>query len=138
MDKVREIKFRGKCILTGDWIYGSLISFDEQCKFIFPGHEAASSSAFADLVRNKMVMVEPVSVGQYTGLKDKNGVEIFEGDILCGWIGSHWHGGEEKFEEVVKYYEKTASYNFPAIEVRHGDLRVIGNIFENKELLETE
>ena len=75
---------------------------------------------------------------QYTGLKDKNGVEIYEGDILSGWIGSHWHSGEDKFEEVVKYDEKTASYNFAAIEVRYGDLRVIGNIYENPELLEVQ
>ena len=73
---------------------------------------------------------------QYTGLKDKNGVEIYEGDILSGWIGSHWHSGEDKFEEVVKYDEKTASYNFAAIEVRYGDLEVIGNIYENKQLKE--
>ena len=75
---------------------------------------------------------------QYTGLKDKNGVEIYEGDVLSGWIGSHWYSGEDKFEEVVKYDEKTASYNFPAIEVSHGDLRVVGNIYENPELLETK
>ena len=79
-----------------------------------------------------------VDIQQYTGLKDKNGVEIYEGDVLSGWIQSHWHSGEDKFEEVVKYDEKTASYNFPAIEVRHGDLRVIGNIYENPELLEVQ
>lgn len=82
--------------------------------------------------------INNVIIMQYTGLKDKNGVEIYEGDVLSGWIGSHWHSGEDKFEEVVKYDEKTASYNFPAIEVRYGDLRVIGNIYENPELLEVQ
>ena len=82
--------------------------------------------------------INNVIIMQYTGLKDKNGVEIYEGDVLSGWIGSHWYSGEDKFEEVVKYDEKTASYNFPAIEVRYGDLRVIGNIYENPELLEVQ
>lgn len=82
--------------------------------------------------------INNVIIMQYTGLKDKNGVEIYEGDVLSGWIGSHWHSGEDKFEEVVKYDEKTASYNFAAIEVRYGDLRVIGNIYENPELLEVQ
>ena len=128
MEELLGIKFRAINHKTNYW-------FDESELVFHNGQWYQDWRSFEDGFALNM---NECMVMQYTGLKDKNGVEIYEGDILCGWIGSHWHSGEDKFEEVVKYDEKTASYNFPAIEVRYGDLRVIGNIFENQALLETE
>ena len=132
MEYVREIKFRAwdekkKVMRNVNGINFSTKSV--QCE---PKDGIDSNSEMYD----PFLFVGKYKLMQYTGLKDKNGVEIYEGDVLRGWIDSHWHSGEDKFVEVVKYDEKTASYNFPAIEVRHGDLEVIGNIYENKQLKE--
>ena len=123
---MREVKFRAWDEDSKTMVYQS-DNGDEYC------WQIGAEEIWVENIREDYILKNKLM--QYTGLKDKNGVEIFEGDILCGWIGSHWHSGEDKFEEVVKYDEKTASYNFPAIEVRHGDLRVIGNIFESGEIL---
>lgn len=138
MNLCREIKFRGKCIKTGDWIYGSLISFDEQCKFIFPGHEAASSSTFADLVRAKMVMVEPSTVSQYTNQKNHEDIEIYEGDYASKELDNGFDYGE--FEGVVelidgKWVINNRVNHYEELFTEIEQIEILGNIYENQELL---
>lgn len=75
---------------------------------------------------------------QYTGIKDKKDVEIYEGDIISGWVSAHSHSGRDKVLKIVKYQVDRARYNFDAIDVFVDDkeyLEVIGNIYENPELI---
>ena len=138
---MREIKFRGKT-LSGKWAYGDLVHFTNtqgiDASVIITEHQATGESDDFDYAlcyaRNEFKVVIPESVGQFTGLHDKNGKEIYEGDIVRYDMGG---------ECEVSYCIGGGFAGFdlsPAFHNGHQlkDVEVIGNIHDNPELLKTE
>lgn len=153
---MREILFRGKRKDNGEWVEGSLISFTgSQFTAIF------SSPSFS-------CTVDPSTVGQYTGLTDKNGTKIFEGDIVqyntledfdCqsvvrfGKYEQDGSSGEYAKRNCIGFFVEVENFTcpdwceneperFPEYLAQQNILEiaskceVIGNIYDNPELLE--
>jgi uncharacterized phage protein (TIGR01671 family) len=122
---MREYLFRGKTIANGKWSEGTLLVTKQGC-CITPDATV-------------YVAVDPETVGQYTGLTDKNGTKIFEGDIVKYGDTVHnvvfeQRNGTAYFGLVYSTLE-TLSFGY------YQDLKqieVIGNIYDNPELLGDE
>lgn len=136
---MREILFRGKPLgdLHGKFIYGSLGVLNTDLCAIYHCFE------FKD---DEMELVYINTVGQYTGLKDKNGNKIFEGDIVKRKY-TLWHSETKKTREtqigVVSYSNKDCGFCLDKVCYLgipwDGDtLEIIGNIHDNPELLKVE
>ena len=128
---MREILFRGKRVDTGEWVEGSLIGNDVIVGKIVEFEEDYFCTEF-------WYKVDPETVGQFTGMTDKNGTKIFEGDIVRH-IDTYWHVVEVVNSEV---YFDTGMLEFGfrySNELFHcqfnNEFEVIGNIYDNKELL---
>jgi uncharacterized phage protein (TIGR01671 family) len=132
---MREILFRGKT-KDGDWVEGDLVRIkdgDIVTPYIYYHGEVIKQT-----------------VGQFTGLTDKNGTKIFEGDIIADYFGriygvveygeGHFDGGVYKYTGFfVKTKEKEIFYDGNIFDERNTDYwnshKVIGNIHDNPELL---
>ena len=136
---MREILFRGKRFCDGEWVDGSLFIDEKKDK-----HEIIVGY-FNYRIGWEVI---PDTVGQFTGLTDKNGKKIFEGDIVVydnkpynaychiGVGVIVWHKWMWKFR--YKEHEYTYHYSVGTEDFFGAKSEVIGNIHDNPELLEVE
>lgn len=150
----RQVLFRGKRIIEpikidryapNGWVCGGLIEVDDEEAYILP------YDISGEMYRNRpyrfrandfeytimLAEVDPKTIGQFTGLTDKNGNKIFEGDIVKVTTGiegykSTYHSA---IQEVKYNAESGIAVFLPFDNSDMVEVEVIGNIYDNKELL---
>lgn len=136
----REIKFRGKSIMNntcGDWLYSSGIKYGDDVELMYCDEDTSEEWNYID----------KETLGQYTGLDDKNGKEIFEGDIVkqvSYKYSNDEYGHKGFYENISKVLYKGRAFQYEWIKTneiempkdfKENFIEVIGNIYDNPELL---
>lgn len=139
----REIIFRGKSEVTNEWVYGSLVKVGNESHIVgfdevdLDGHHLSYCS-------DRPIFTKQGTIGQFTGLTDKKGREIYEGDVLrinngaviCLLVVT-WNA--EVGSWCLRFKEELKEGTRPLgrwLCDRDYDIELTGNIYDNKELLE--
>jgi hypothetical protein len=130
---MREILFRGKRKNSGKWIFGSIVHQTDYYGDKVDRWFIVEGDFTNDYDIDCTIEVQKETVGQYTGLLDKNGKRIFEGDVVAyreyGNFAVAWDDGAFQFMREDTFYDMLDHYT-------NGFAVVIGNIHDNPELLE--
>ena len=140
----RTIKFRGKRLDNGEWVYGYFYTIQEIEHYIL--QPCALGVLHTEVI--------PETIGQFAGLFDKNGKEIYEGDIV-EWLffsyGCHgeqehylkgyveWHQGGFIFNVTENDFEDAGFYAISDLHTdTESDVKILGNIYDNPDLIKEE
>lgn len=149
---MRQIKFRGKRLDNGEWVYGDLLHIAGGCLIYFGSNTdtaepdiESNSPVAVELFNEEVAVVAPDTVGQFAGPTDKNGRKIYEGDIITVkgryprvvlWDKMMWA------LMLTEYYHDKVFWvmnlQHPGVdwwEEYSDEIEVIGNIHDNPELL---
>lgn len=127
----REILFRGWNKKNKKWLYGYyLVNRGEH--FISPDEFVNPLASYEDYV------IDADTVGQYTGLKDAKGVKIFEGDVIVDESYPYIIQYHEEYSQFVAVPKPDVTIAFYQQWVNERGLVVIGNVYEDKELIEKD
>lgn len=128
----REVKFCGKRVDNGEWVYGSLIKDKYIVGNVIDWNEDYFNTEY-------WWRVIPETVGQFTGLLDKNGKEIYEGDI----VRERWNNYTPIYQNAIYMAYNVDKINDPYVSTQFNVIwrngcEVIGNIHDNPKLLEVD
>lgn len=149
---MRTIKFRGKNLYNNEWIFGDLIQYESGEMAIFSKKLSQYGYEATEMFNRSKVI--PETVGQFTGLLDKNGKEIYEGDIVEWLFFSHgcygeqehylkgcieWHQGGFIFNVTKNDSENAGFYAISDLNTdTESDVKILGNIYDNPYLIKEE
>lgn len=135
---MREILFRGKRVDNGEWVYGLPYKAKYGCISSFVNDD------------EERFLIFPETVGQYTGLTDKNGKKIFEGDIIksitldtnteqLAVVGFGKFIDENNDDEYLGFYIEFDGFRTTITQLEMEEAKerfeIIGNVHDNPELL---
>ena len=142
---MRTIKFRGKFVYANAdgsliWVYGSLFQTDTLRNV--GKAKIFKTDTYDGVIANNEVILG--TVGQFTGVVDRNGVEIYEGDIIQTYDSKgkpilhevYYLENEARFATKLIGYENLNEGSLSQKWINELDFEVIGNIFDNRELLQ--
>ena len=127
---MREILFRGKLVDNGEWVQGYPCSYGwigKEKNYIIPNYTSVLFTA----------EINPETVGQYTGLTDKNGRKIFEGDIVWNSYNEDY-GKVEWDNDTARFIITCSTFTVNFNSVWSEELEIVGNVYDNPELLKTD